>query len=125
MTMNIASALGLVALVLCNVPAQAQIILERSPAAQVQPREPAQRNKKKIDCSVTPDLCMTEPVALGCGMGRHWSAAGSGLSHCVDDDRDCKDGKPAKRDEFDNLVCSEDKEPEEAASDVPTGAAKK
>ncbi len=123
MTMKIsARALALVALVLCSAPAQAQVILERAPAVKDPSRQPA---KRKIDCSVTPDLCMTEPVALGCGTARHWSAAGSGLSHCVDDDRDCKDGKPGKRDEFDNLVCGKEKEPEESASDVPTGEVKK
>lgn len=72
-----------------------------------QKRAPAQQNK--ISCETSPDLCMTAPVARGCGDGRHWSAAGSNLAHCVEDDRDCKDGSPGKRDEYDNLVCPDEK----------------
>lgn len=76
----------------------------------------AQQGKRKaaaqqpqITCAVSPELCMSEPLARGCGNGRHWSAAGSGMAHCVDDDRNCADGKAAKRDEYDNLVCADEK----------------
>lgn len=63
----------------------------------------------QITCAMSPELCMSEPLARGCGDGRHWSAAGSGMAHCVDDNRNCADGKAAKRDEYDNLVCAEEK----------------
>lgn len=63
----------------------------------------------QITCAISPELCMSDPVARGCGDGRHWSAAGSGMAHCVEDDRNCADGKAAKRDEYDNLVCADEK----------------
>lgn len=50
---------------------------------------------------------MSEPVARGCGAGKHWSSAG-GTSHCVEDDRYCDDGTLAKRDALDNLYCEAD-----------------
>ncbi|MFC5511102.1 hypothetical protein ACFPOU_08175 [Massilia jejuensis] len=83
------------------------------PAAQPKPVRPkpaaAPASKYQVDCSISPDLCMTDPVARGCGEGRHWSSAGSGFAHCVEDDRNCADGKPAQRDEYDNLVCADEK----------------
>ena len=85
-------------------------------AAPAQPVRKAQTQLYKVDCSISPDLCMAEPVARGCGDGRHWSSAGSGLAHCVDDDRDCADGKPGKRDEYDNLVCPDEKGAAEEAA---------
>lgn len=106
-------------------PSLAQVVLPAAKpialqgALHQQQRAPAK--KYKLDCSISPDLCITEPVALGCGPGRHWSSAGSGLSHCVEDDRDCKNGKPGKRDEFDNLICEDEKEVKEASSEVPVG----
>lgn len=90
----------------------------------------AQQGKRKdavqqpqITCAVSPELCMSEPVARGCGDGRHWSAAGSGMAHCVDDDRSCADGKAAKRDEYDNLVCADEKAGGEAAEQESQGGA--
>jgi len=68
-----------------------------------------------VDCAISPDQCMSEPVARGCGEGRHWSSAGSGLAHCVEDDRDCANGKAGKRDEYDNLVCADEREAAEEA----------
>jgi len=66
-------------------------------------------SRYQVDCSISPELCMTDPVARGCGEGRHWSSAGSGFAHCVEDDRNCADGRPGQRDEYDNLVCADDK----------------
>lgn len=71
--------------------------------------QPKQATRYQVDCSISPDLCMTDPVARGCGEGRHWSSAGSGFAHCVEDDRNCADGKPGQRDEYDNLVCADEK----------------
>lgn len=79
------------------------------PPAQPKPAAPPAPSKPQIDCSISPELCMTDPVARGCGEGRHWSSAGSGFAHCVEDDRNCADGKPAQRDEYDNLVCADEK----------------
>lgn len=76
---------------------------------QQAPEKATTQQRSAADCSISPDLCMAAPVARGCGEGRHWSAAGSGLAHCVEDDRNCADGKPGKRDEFDNLICADEK----------------
>ena len=97
----------------------------RAPApAQPKPAAPPPANKYQVDCSISPDLCMTDPVARGCGEGRHWSSAGSGFAHCVEDDRNCADGKPAQRDEHDNLVCADEKAAgEEVAREEGTGTA--
>jgi hypothetical protein len=91
---------------------------ERAQVARVQPAHsrPAPAKPYKVDCSISPDLCMTEPVARGCGEGKHWSAAGSGTAHCVEDDRDCADGKSGKRDEYDSLICADEKEAAEEAA---------
>lgn len=78
-------------------------------ASRLQPKKSrAAAQKPQITCAVSPELCMSEPVARGCGDGRHWSSAGSGMAHCVDDDRTCADGKAGKRDEYDNLVCADE-----------------
>lgn len=77
------------------------------PTAQGRKRAGAQQ--PQITCATSPELCMSDPLARGCGDGRHWSAAGSGMAHCVDDDRNCADGKAAKRDEYDNVVCADEK----------------
>jgi len=82
----------------------------QSARAQVAPKQAPTAKPYRVDCSISPDLCMTEPVARGCGEGRHWSAAGSGMAHCVEDDRDCANGKAGKRDEYDNLVCADERE---------------
>jgi len=76
----------------------------RAPSQKKRPEQQPQ-----ITCAISPELCMSDPIARGCGDGRHWSAAGSGTAHCVDDDRNCADGKAAKRDEYDNLVCADEK----------------
>jgi len=86
-------------------PGQPQAAQRKVAPAKVAPTQPY-----KADCSISPELCMTAPVARGCGKGWHWSSAGSGLAHCVEDDRDCADGKAGKRDEYDNLVCADEKE---------------
>lgn len=86
-----------------------------------QDKQKAAAQPPQITCAVAPELCMSEPVARGCGDGRHWSAAGSGMAHCVDDDRSCADGKAAKRDEYDNLVCADEKAGSEAAGQESQG----
>lgn len=83
---------------------------------QVPPKQAPAAKPYKVDCSISPDLCMSEPVARGCGDGRHWSAAGSGMAHCVEDDRDCANGKAGKRDEYDNLVCVDEREAADEAA---------
>lgn len=84
--------------------------------AQPKPAAPPAEKKYQVDCSISPDLCMTDPVARGCGEGRHWSSAGSGFAHCVEDDRNCANGKPAQRDEYDNLVCADERAAGEAVA---------
>lgn len=81
------------------------------PNSKVVPVRTGPAKVTKKDCLIQPDLCLPPPTAIGCGAGKHWSSAGSGLSHCVEDDRLCKNGEPATRDEFDNLVCRDDKPP--------------
>lgn len=83
--------------------------------AQVAKKQAEPNGPYKVDCSISPDQCMTEPAARGCGEGRHWSSSGSGLAHCVEDDRDCANGKAGKRDEYDNLVCADEREAAEKA----------
>lgn len=81
-----------------------------SGSGRSQPRKKAaSAQQPQITCAISPELCMSEPIARGCGDGRHWSSAGSGLAHCVEDERNCANGKAAKRDEYDNLVCPDEK----------------
>lgn len=62
----------------------------------------------EVDCGISPDVCLTAPVARGCGPGRHWSGAGSGKAHCVENDRTCENGRKNTRDELDKLVCEDE-----------------
>lgn len=101
---------GMLAIVMALGVAETVAAGEPTGASRTVPvRKKAPAQQYKISCETSPELCMTEPVARGCGDGRHWSAAGSNLAHCVEDDRDCKDGTPGKRDEYDNLVCADEK----------------
>jgi len=107
-----------------HVPAPVQPKQWQPRAAPAKQLLPPAASKPQIDCSISPDLCMTDPVARGCGEGRHWSSAGSGFAHCVDDDRVCADGKPGQRDEYDNLICADEKAAaEEAAREEGQGSA--
>ena len=105
----------LLAALICSAAAAGRAPAQPKPPQPKSVAPPA-ASKHQVDCSISPDLCMTEPVARGCGEGRHWSSAGSGLAHCVEDDRNCADGKPAKRDEYDNLVCADEKAASEAVA---------
>lgn len=56
-------------------------------------------------CVVTPDACAALPSAMACPPGTHWTLAGSGVAHCVQDDPVCPWGTSLTHDTLGNPSC--------------------
>lgn len=56
-------------------------------------------------CVVTPDACAALPNVMACPTGMHWTLAGSGVAHCVQDDPTCPWGTSLTHDVLGNPSC--------------------
>lgn len=57
------------------------------------------------NCTVSPESCMTAPIAKACPAGKKWSTAGSGIAHCVSADPACASGEKVAYDTLGNPSC--------------------
>lgn len=56
-------------------------------------------------CTVSPDSCMTAPIAKACPTGKRWTTAGSGIAHCVNVDPVCPSSEKVAYDNMGNPSC--------------------
>lgn len=56
-------------------------------------------------CSVSPESCMTAPIAQACPSGKKWSTTGSGVAHCVAVDPVCASSDKVAYDNMGNPSC--------------------
>jgi hypothetical protein len=57
------------------------------------------------NCAVSPDSCMTAPIAKACPTGKRWTTAGSGIAHCVNVDPVCASSEKVAYDSLGNPSC--------------------
>lgn len=57
------------------------------------------------NCTVSPESCMTAPIAKSCPAGKRWTTAGSGVAHCVDVDPVCASSEKVAYDSMGNPSC--------------------
>lgn len=57
------------------------------------------------NCTVSPESCMTAPIAKACPVGKRWTTAGSGIAHCVNVDPVCASSEKIAYDSLGNPSC--------------------